>query len=156
MRHKVPPRGVFKSMKQQTATFTQTLFPGIRYRDAREAIAWLEEAFGAEPHVVYDAPDGTVAHAELYVAGNLLMLGTSRDDDYPVRSPQEVNAVTAGIYVVLPDATAVDALFARAEAAGAPITHPPHDTDYGSHDFRALDLEGHPWTFGTYKPGAHS
>ena len=139
-------------MNQRTTTSTQTIFPAVRYADARAAIAWLQRAFGAEPHAVYDAPDGTVAHAELGIAGNLIMLGNSRDDDYPVRSPKEVNAVTGSFYVVLPDAAAVDALHARAAGAGAHITHPPHDTDYGSHDFRALDVEGHPWTFGTYKP----
>jgi uncharacterized glyoxalase superfamily protein PhnB len=139
-------------MIKPTATSNQTIFLAIRYVDARSAIAWLQRAFGAEPHVVYDDPKGGVAHAELSVAGNLIMLGDSRDDGYPVRSPKEVNCVTASLYVALPDAGAVDALHARASAAGAKITQPPHDTDYGSHDFGALDLEGHPWTFGTYRP----
>jgi len=132
----------------------QTIFPGLRYADARAAITWLQRAFDAETHVVYDHSDGTISHAELIIAGNLIMLGNTRDDDpvNPVRSPQQVHAVTAGIYVVLPDAAAVDALYARAAAAGATIRQPPYDTDYGSHDFRASDLDGHPWTFGTYKP----
>jgi uncharacterized glyoxalase superfamily protein PhnB len=139
-------------MPQSTVTAGQTIFPSVRYADAHAAIAWLQKAFAAEPHVVYDADDGTVAHAQLAIAGNLIMLGNSRDDDYPVRSPKEVNAVTGGLYVVLPDAASVDALHARAAAAGADVTHPPYDTDYGSHDFSVLDLEGHPWTFGTYRP----
>lgn len=130
----------------------QTIFPAVRYRDARAAIAWLTQAFDAKPHAVYDAPDGTVGHAEIIIVGNLIMLGNSRDDGDPVRSPKEVDAVTGSIYVALPDAAAVDALYARASKAGAQITQPLHDTDYGSHDFGALDLEGHPWTFGTYKP----
>ncbi|MGI8737916.1 MAG: hypothetical protein DLM53_00575 [Candidatus Eremiobacter antarcticus] len=132
----------------------QTVYPALRYTDARAAIAWLERAFGAEPHVVYDTADGTVGHAELMIAGNLVMLGNSRDDDYPVRSPKEVNGVTGSIYVALADAAAVDALHERAKAAGARITRPPSDTDYGSHDFSALDLDGHPWDFGTYRPEA--
>ncbi|MBC5824758.1 MAG: hypothetical protein GIW99_02990 [Candidatus Eremiobacteraeota bacterium] len=139
-------------MKRNVGPAGQTIYPALRYADARAAIEWLRRAFNAEPHVVYDAPDGTVAHAELLVAGNLIMLGNSRDDDYPVRSPKEANAVTGAIYVVLPDAAAIDELHANATAAGAKITHAPHDTDYGSHDFGVLDIEGHPWTFGTYKP----
>jgi uncharacterized glyoxalase superfamily protein PhnB len=102
--------------------------------------------------VVYDGPDGTVAHAELLLAGNVIMLGNTRDDENAVRSPKEVNAVTSGLYVVLPDAAAIDALHARAVAAGARIVQPPHDTDYGSHDFSAVDLEGQHWSFGTYRP----
>ncbi|MDQ6827095.1 MAG: hypothetical protein M3Z14_07860 [Candidatus Eremiobacteraeota bacterium] len=139
-------------MTMQPTPFNQTIFAAVRYTDSRAAIAWLQRAFGAEPHVVYDAPDGTVAHAELVIAGNMFMLGNTRDDEYPVRSPKEVNVVTGGMYVVLPDAAAIDALHARAAAAGAKIPHPPFDTDYGSHDFAALDLEGHHWSFGTYKP----
>lgn len=141
-------------MTTTKAATGQTIFPGLRYTDARAAIAWLQRAFGAEPHVVYDHPDGTVAHAELIIAGNIFMFGNTRDDDpvNPVRSPQQVHGVTAGIYVVLPDAAAVDALHARAAAAGATIRQPPYNTEYGSHDFRATDLDGHPWTFGTYKP----
>ncbi len=99
-------------------------------------------------------PDGSVAHAELIIVGNILMFGHTRKDnpENPVRSPEEVNAITAGIYVVLPDAAAVDALHARAAAAGATIRKAPNDTDYGSHDFSTSDLDGNPWTFGTYGP----
>ena len=130
----------------------QTIIPALRYTDAHAAIAWLEKTFGAERHVVYDMPDGTVAHAQVRIAGNLIMLGNTRDDDYPVRSPKQGGAPTMGLYVVLPDAAAVDALHDRAAAAGATIPHAPRDTDYGSHEFAAFDVEGHPWTFGTYDP----
>ena len=136
------------------ATPGQTLFYGTRYVDARAAIDWLEAAFGALAHVVYDAPDGSIMHAELRIAGNIFMLGNTRADDDTIRSPRDVHAATGSFYVALPDATAVDALYERARNAGATITRPPNDTDYGSHDFSAVDCDGHPWTFGTYVPGA--
>lgn len=141
-------------MSQVSVGVGQTIFPSFRYTDARAAIAWLERAFGARQHVIYENDDGTVGHAELIIAGNMIMLGNTRDDDYQVRSPKQVNAVTGGTYVVLPSAAAVDELCAQAAAAGAKITRPPFDTDYGSHDFQCLDLEGYPWNFGTYKPEA--
>jgi uncharacterized glyoxalase superfamily protein PhnB len=130
----------------------QTIVPALRYVDAHAAIAWLETAFGAERHVVYDMPDGSVAHAQVRIAGNLIMIGQTRDDDYPVHSPKQGGAPTMSLYVMLPDAAAVDALHKRAAAAGATITKAPYDTDYESHDFAALDVEGNPWTFGTYDP----
>ncbi len=133
-------------------TAHQTIFPGMRYRDARAAIAWFETAFDAKRHVVYEDDGGHPIHVELVVAGNIFMFGVERDDEYPVRSPHSVRGATVGLYVALPDAAAVDALHARAHAAGATITKAPNDTDYGSHDFSALDLDGHPWTFGTYRP----
>lgn len=143
-----------RAMDQTHAATKQAVYPGLRYVDARAALAWLERAFGFVPQVVYDGPDGSVAHAQIVAAGNIVMLGTSREGTYPVRAPREVGGVTAGVYVALPDAAAVDALHARAKAVGADILEAPHDTDYGSHDFSARDLEGHPWNFGTYQPQA--
>jgi len=138
-------------------TTRQTFFLGLRYPGAHAAIAWLEQAFGAERHVVYDAPDGTVAHAEMRIAGSVFMLGDDRDDGNPVQTPARAGAATSSMYVVLPDAAAVDALYERAKAAGATILREPNDTDYGSHEFAALDIGGYPWSFGTYDPSeAHA
>ncbi|HEY0394154.1 MAG TPA: VOC family protein [Candidatus Elarobacter sp.] len=133
---------------------SQRIFCGMRFVDAHAGIAFLQRAFGFEPQAVYDDGAGGVAHAQLVLKGQIVMLGSSRDDDYPVRSPMEVGAVTGGVYVVLDDAAEVDAMHARAVAAGAEILMPLHDTDYGSHDFLARDPEGHLWSFGTYRPAA--
>ena len=52
-------------------------------------------------------------------------------------------------YVVVADA---DAHHDRARAAGAQVTMELRDTDYGSRDYAAKDLEGNAWFFGTYRP----
>ncbi|HMD01648.1 MAG TPA: VOC family protein [Candidatus Baltobacteraceae bacterium] len=137
-----------------TAVATQTIYPALRYRDAHAALAWLEKAFGATKHAAYEE-DGVVVHAEVAIAGNMIMFGQERDDSYPVRSPASAGCTTGAIYVVLPDATAIDAMFARATAAGAKVQRRVNDTGYGSHEFGVLDLDGNPWSFGTYRPMAH-
>jgi len=48
----------------------------------------------------------------------------------------------------------LDAHHARAVVAGATITQAFYDTDYGSRGYAATDLEGHQWSFGTYRPGS--
>ena len=48
-----------------------------------------------------------------------------------------------------------DAHHARAKAAGAVITQPLKDEDYGSRGYSARDPEGNEWCFGTYEPGRH-
>lgn len=125
-----------------------TLYPCLRYDDAPAAIAWLERAFGFALHMRHDAPDGSVAHAELRHAGGMLMLGSSRGAQRPAQDPDPAQA-WGGLYVVVPD---VDAHCAQARAAGATITRAPADTDYGSREYAALDLEGNVWSFGTYQP----
>jgi uncharacterized glyoxalase superfamily protein PhnB len=56
-------------------TTVQSIYPAVRYDDARAAIAWLRSALGFEEQEVYaDEGDG-IAHAQLKLAGNLIMLG---------------------------------------------------------------------------------
>jgi uncharacterized glyoxalase superfamily protein PhnB len=57
--------------------------------------------------------------------------------------------VTQAAYVYVND---IDAHFARSQAAGAEIVVPLKETDYGSREYSARDLEGHLWHFGTYLP----
>lgn len=123
-----------------------SVWPTFRARDAKGLIRFLGEAFGFETVVLYDEGD-TVHHAELrWPEGGGVMLGSVREGDASVAAPGSSSA-----YVVTSDP---DALHARAVAAGATITQPLFDTDYGSRDFAAVDPEGNHWAFGTY-PGHH-
>jgi uncharacterized glyoxalase superfamily protein PhnB len=118
------------------------IFPALRYKDGHAAIDWLVRAFGFEAHGVVDAPDGSVAHAELRFGPGVIALGSGQSTlDNPW------SHVRQGIYVRVDE---VDALHDRAKAGGAEIAMPLKDQDYGSRDFSARDLEGHLWGFGTY------
>jgi uncharacterized glyoxalase superfamily protein PhnB len=131
----------------------QSIYPSVRYENARAAIDWLKSAFGFEEGDVYEGDDGSIAHAQLELAGNLVMLGSVKDDPYG-KSPKSLGGVAGGIYVALRTPAEVDACYARAKAAGARIVRELGDTEYGSHDFGARDPEGHVWSFGTYRPQA--
>src|SRR5262249_40409896 len=119
------------------------IYPTLRYRDANAAIDWLCDAFGFERLLVVPADDGTVRHAELRLGDGMIMLGTERDDPYG-------KAGAGAVYVVLADP---DTHYARATAAGAEIIRELNETDYGSREYGARDLEGNAWSFGTYRPG---
>jgi len=136
---------------QQTQTTAQVLFPFLRYRDAPAAIDWLVKAFGFGERMVVPGENGTVAHAELSFGPGVIMLGTARDDELRIKSPRDLGAVSGGIYVYVED---VVEHCERARAAGAEIIRGPDDTDYGSREYTARDLEGHLWSFGSYRPNA--
>jgi uncharacterized glyoxalase superfamily protein PhnB len=121
-----------------------TLYPLLRYRDAKAAIEFLRSAFGFDERAVHENEDGVVVHAELSYGPSILMLGTDRDDPYGSRAGQ------GSIYVAVEDA---DAHCERARSAGAEIIVELQDTDYGSRDYTARDPEGNVWNFGTYRPG---
>ena len=63
-----------------------TFYPTFRYKDPIAAIDWLEKAFGFERAAVHQAPDGTVAHAEMKLDDGMIMLGQARDDKYGERA----------------------------------------------------------------------
>jgi len=130
-----------------------TIVPAMRYRDAPAAIEWLFRAFGFQKHLVVPGPDGTIAHAQLTCGNGMIMLGSTRDDEFGrlLEVPAEVRAVTQSVYVIVPDA---DAHYARARAAGAAIVMDIKDEDYGGRGYSCRDPEGHVWTFGTYDPWA--
>ena len=124
----------------------QTFYPTLKYEDARAAIDFLERAFGFETHAAYDGENGGVAHAELKLGDQYVMLGSTSEGDPRFNR----SAGSESIYVAVDDP---DALHARAKDAGATIERELTDQDYGSREFAASDPEGNIGAFGTYRPG---
>ena len=128
----------------------QTIYPILRYNDARGAIESLCAMFGFVE--VFSAPESGqfVRHAQLKLGSNIVMIGSIRSDER-MASPQALGSATQALCVYVED---LDAHFERAQAAGAQITSPIRTTDFGWREYHALDIEGHPWTFSTNLPDA--
>jgi uncharacterized glyoxalase superfamily protein PhnB len=124
----------------------QSIYPVLKYEDARAAIEFLERAFGFERHAVHDGESGDVAHAELRLGDEYVMLGSTSEGEERFNQ----SAGRSSLYVVVDEP---DALHARARDAGATIERALTDQDYGSREFTARDPEGNLWSFGTYRPG---
>jgi uncharacterized glyoxalase superfamily protein PhnB len=125
----------------------QSIYPVLKYEDARAAIEFLERAFGFERHAVYDGQHGGVGHAELRLGEEYVMLGSTSEGEERFNQ----GAGRTSLYVVVDDP---DALHDRAKEAGATIERELTDQDYGSREFTARDPEGNLWSFGTYRPAA--
>lgn len=139
-------------MPVSAPTTASTIIPAMRYHDAQAAIEWLCNVFGFERHAVYPGPNNAVGHAELTLNRGMIMLGSGKDDEYSRRfmSPSDLGeAETRSVYIVVTD---VDAVYARAKAAGGKIVRELQNTDYGSREFSVRDPEGHSWSVGTYNP----
>ncbi|PZS36733.1 MAG: glyoxalase [Pseudonocardiales bacterium] len=132
-------------MTTPSETPPPNVWPTLRAYDARALIRFLVDAFGFTETAVIGDGD-TVNHAELaWPPGGGVMLGSHRESP---EDPWPVQPGTGACYAVTDD---VDTLHARAVAAGAEITRPLQDTDYGSREFAARDPEGNRWSFGTYR-----
>lgn len=124
-------------------------------RDARAAIAWYQQAFGFTVQILVDTPDGRVQHSELRFGDALVMVseqGGDRDARFgaPGRAPVAVQgANTQSLFVYVDE---VDAHHDRALAAGARVTVPLAEHDYGPEHWRdrgyaCVDPDGHLWWF---------
>jgi uncharacterized glyoxalase superfamily protein PhnB len=125
--------------------------PAVFYRDPKAALAWLEKAFGFEPSLLVTDSEGRVGHAEMSWRGALIEVGgewASAELLGPasLKSPASLGGVaTQAIRLVMDDG--LDEHCERARAAGARITQEPGNQFYGDRTYRALDPEGHVWTF---------
>jgi len=127
------------------------LTPQLFYRDPKAALIWLEKAFGFETSMVVTDEAGNLGHAEMTWRGAPMSIGAELDAPEIIgparmRSPASLDGRgTQFIRVEVEGDMAAHC--ARAKAAGAAITQEPADQFYGARTYRALDPEGHVWTF---------
>jgi uncharacterized glyoxalase superfamily protein PhnB len=118
---------------------------GISYRDPKAALRWLEHAFGFEPFMVILDHDDNLLHSEMRFGDGVVMVGSEWSEKH--RSPASAGGInTQSVHVQL--TSDVDAHCARAREAGAVILQEPATQFYGDRSYRAVDPEGHIWTFG--------
>jgi len=129
------------------------LTPYIMVSDARRALDWYAEVFGAqrrgEPYV---NADGTIGHAELGIGDAALMLAEASDlwPDVPVRAPESPDTFSHTLHLQVSD---VDATTERARRHGASVEREPVDQPYGRGSV-IIDPFGHRWMLLTPPVGA--
>ena len=121
--------------------------PYLACKDAARAIEFYKTAFGATELMRFPMPGGGLGHAEIKIGGALVMLA----DEFPHlggRSPQSLGGTSVNMLIYVTD---VDALAARAIAAGAKVLSPLADQFYGDRNCKLSDPFGHVWMFATHQ-----
>jgi uncharacterized glyoxalase superfamily protein PhnB len=149
-------REVFASsggtMSQQTAVgragrepdSPPALAPYIVVSDARRALDWYVEVFGAqrrgEPYV---NADGTIGHAEVGIGDAVLMLSEASGlwPEVPVRAPESPATFSHTLHLQVED---VDRTTELARRSGASVEREPADQPYGRGSV-IVDPFGHRW-----------
>lgn len=119
-------------------------FPYLRVADAKAAIAFYTEAFGAVETRRLTEPSGRVGHAELTFGSATVMLS----DEFPemgIRGPAAIGGTSVSIHLHVEDC---DAVLAKAVAAGGTILRPAQDHFYGERSGTVRDPFGHEWNIG--------
>jgi uncharacterized glyoxalase superfamily protein PhnB len=140
------------TMSQQTVTtqverepaWPPTLAPHIMVSDARRAMDWYIEVFGAQRRGdLYVNADGTIGHAEVGIGDAVLMFAEASDlwPDVPVRAPDSPTTFSHTLHLEVGD---VDASTERARRGGASVEREPTDQPYGRGSV-IVDPFGHRW-----------
>lgn len=122
----------------------RTVTPRLVYVDARAAIEFYKEAFGATeaepPHL---GPGDRVVHAQLTIGDSQIFLTDQNDATSDVVGPVSVDGKVTAIMVI--NVADVDPLWERAVAAGCEVIFPLEDQFYGQRSGRLRDPFGHQW-----------
>lgn len=112
---------------------------------ASDAIDFYTRAFGAEELYRLPMADGRLGHAEIVIGETKLMLA----DEFPemnILGPKARGGPTTSFAIMVDGPEALDALWARALAAGATVEHEIEDQFYGHRMGQLLDPYGHKWS----------
>lgn len=124
----------------------RTLTPYLIVGDGARAIAFYREAFGTTERMRLTRPDGKIGHAELTIGDLVIMLA----DEYPAhgaRAPGSFGGSPVMLHLYVED---VDAVVAKAVAAGAKAVRPVENQFYGDRGGMLTDPFGHAWHVATH------
>ena len=121
--------------------------PYLCCRDANAAIDFYRDVFGAVERMRMpgDTPD-SVGHAELEIGESMVMIA-DEFPDHGFLSPKTIGGTPVTIHVYVED---VDAVFARALAAGATTTREIEHQFYGDRSGQFEDPFGHRWSVASH------
>lgn len=123
-----------------------SITPHLVCKDASAAIAFYRQAFDAKELARLPGKDGKLLHAMVRIGDSNLMLV----DEYPEWGsvgPQALKGSPVTIHLYVED---VDAVVARAVAAGARITMPVDDMFWGDRYGKLEDPFGHQWSVASH------
>ncbi|WP_309139517.1 VOC family protein [Siccirubricoccus sp. G192] len=113
---------------------------------AAAALDFYARAFGAREVMRLPAPGGRIGHAEIEIGDSRVMLA----DECPemdARAPAAYGGSPVTLHLYVRD---VDAVVARAVAAGAEVRRPVQDQFYGDRSGTLRDPFGHVWHLATH------
>ena len=117
------------------------VIPYLIVDGAEAAIAFYRDVFGATERMRLPAPGDRIGHAEIEIGSSVVMLA----DEFPEMdqvTPQRLGGTPVTIMVYVED---VDAVVARAVAAGATQRREVEDQFYGDRAGEFEDPFGHRW-----------
>ena len=105
-----------------------TATPYMMYRNAAGALDFVKFVFGAVERMCTKDDDGVIRHAEFTIGDSTFMLSQENKAFTELRSVEAFGGSPVQVFLYLED---VDAIAAKAVAAGATLRYPVEDKPYG-------------------------
>ena len=121
------------------------VIPALAFHGAAAAIKWYVNVFGAKEKMRMDNADKTVAHAEISIGDNVIML--SEENLQYNTSPQTLKGNSVNLCIYVPD---VDGVIKKAVDNGAKLIMAAEDQFYGDRSGRIEDPFGYRWVIATH------
>jgi PhnB protein len=122
------------------------VIPYLSVDGAGAAIDFYTAVFDATERMRMPGPDGKIGHAELEFGDSVVMLA----DAFPDMGGQTPKGLGGTPVTVMVYVENVDAVFARAVAAGATVEREVGDQFYGDRAGQFVDPFGHKWFVATH------
>jgi PhnB protein len=120
--------------------------PYLIFDNAAAALEFYKKALGAVELMRFPAPGGKIGHAEIRIGNSPVMLA-DESPEMNARSPRTIGGSPISLMVYVED---VDALVARAVAAGAKLERPVANQFYGDRTGGIEDPFGYHWYIATH------
>ena len=123
--------------------------PYLAVDGAADAIAWYVDVLGATERMrmpMGPGPDAKLGHAELQIGDSIVMLADAAPE-VGHRSPKDLGGAGVSLMMYVED---VDAVHARALAAGATEDRAVETQFYGDRSGHFTDPWGHRWTVASH------
>jgi len=121
------------------------VIPALAFHGADAAIKWYVNNLGAKEKMKLNSPDGTIAHAELTIGDDVIML--AEENLQYNQSPQTLKGNSVNLCIYVQD---VDAVVKKATSNGAKLLMPITDQFYGDRSGRIEDPFGYVWVIATH------
>jgi PhnB protein len=133
-------------MTLRPGRYRNAVVPHIYIDGAAAAIEFYQQAFGAIELFRIAQPSGKILHAEIEIAGSIIMLGDP--DERLYAEPRKLGRCTAGLHIFADDNAA---LMQRAVKMGAELIQAPTEMFYGANSASVRDPFGHIWVLLSWK-----
>jgi len=121
------------------------VIPALAFHGADAAIKWYVNNLGAKEKMKLNSPDGTIAHAELTIGDDVIIL--AEENLQYNQSPQTLKGNSVNLCIYVQD---VDAVVKKATSNGAKLLMPITDQFYGDRSGRIEDPFGYVWVIATH------